>query len=188
MSFQRHARIPIPVDERCGHLTTTCTCDHGMHSHLAGGCSRCGCERFEPRPCRFRKGKCSAEIRMARRRERDQRAPLPVEEIELLQIGYDAERGVDHALCGVYFIQCEGFIKIGKTINVRQRILSHQMSTPFELVLVGFVRCPVYRLDECEGRFHRRFGDLHHRGEWFRLESPLVEFIESLKTKVGATS
>jgi hypothetical protein len=160
-----------------------------MHAHLAGGCARCGCERFEPRPCRFRKGKCSAEIRMARRIESERSfKPLSEEEIERLQIEHDAERGIDPAQCGVYFVQCEGFVKIGKTVNLRQRLMTHQMSTPFELTLLGFVQCPSYRLDETEGQFHRRFLDLHHRGEWFRLEEPISRFIEEIRPENAKAS
>jgi hypothetical protein len=32
-----------------------------------------------------------------------------------------------------------------------------------------------------EADLHRRFGPLREKGEWFRLEAPLVEFILSIR-------
>lgn len=182
MSFERHTRTPVPLDEQCGHLTTICRCEHGMHAHLSGGCVKCDCAGFESRPCRFRKGKCSAEIKMTRRRESERQIEPPsAQQIDEWQTEVDAERGIDPRLCGVYFIQCRDFIKIGKTINLRQRLIAHQLSTPFDLAIAGFVQCLSYELDEMEGRFHRRFSDLHHRGEWFRLEGALESFINEIR-------
>jgi len=183
MSFERHTRVPVPPEEQCGHLTTICKCEHGIHAHLVGGCDRCECQRFEARPCRFRKGRCSATIKMANRRAKElQQAELPsADELERWHAEDDTMREIDPAQCGVYFIQCEGFIKIGKTVDLPRRLMAHQMSTPFDLAVVGFVRCPSCRLDEMEGQFHRRFSALHHRGEWFRMGEPLASFLEEIR-------
>lgn len=83
---------------------------------------------------------------------------------------------------GVYFIQTEGFIKIGYAINVRRRFRQLAMSVPFDLELLAVIACPdVREAKETERTLHRRFKAQRVRGEWFRLIPPLTEFIDEIR-------
>jgi hypothetical protein len=79
----------------------------------------------------------------------------------------------------VYFVQVEngGPIKIGKSEGDGSNRLSQlQVSSPYELVILGTVPDPAGTL---ESDLHWKFRHLHIRGEWFRPESDLLEFIRS---------
>ena len=81
-------------------------------------------------------------------------------------------------VCGIYFIEQQGFIKIGRAANLTRRLTSHQISTPLPLVVLGHI--PLENADEAERheRFlHDRWYDLRHRGEWFRATDALREYI-----------
>ncbi len=77
----------------------------------------------------------------------------------------------------VYFIRLNDFIKIGFTRNVTQRFQAIEAAVPYDVTL----------LHEMPGSFdleldlHRKFKHLRVRGEWFRADLELVNFIEELK-------
>jgi len=77
----------------------------------------------------------------------------------------------------VYFIQTNDFIKIGFTRNMTRRFEGINSSVPYDITL----------LHEMPGSFdlevdmHRKFKHLRVKGEWFRAEPELVDFIQSLK-------
>ena len=76
----------------------------------------------------------------------------------------------------VYFAICEGFCKIGYSSEPRKRVLGIQSNCPFEVrLLVAIVGG---RTKERE--LHERFKDYKSRGEWFRFEGELQEFVEDL--------
>lgn len=85
----------------------------------------------------------------------------------------------------VYFIQGTAIplIKIGIANNVVSRLYSLQSGSPDELRLLttqpggGLV----------EKTLHDRFSHLRVRGEWFRPEPELIEYIESVKHKGDTT-
>lgn len=73
----------------------------------------------------------------------------------------------------VYFIECGNYIKIGTTVNLRQRLASLTLpEKPTVLLTV-----PGHREKETE--FHRRFRHLQSNGEWFHRGADLLEFIEA---------
>jgi hypothetical protein len=79
---------------------------------------------------------------------------------------------------GVYFIRCHQFVKIGQAGDVVNRYRQIKTSNPFHVVPLGFVPEPTSNgLDKLEFDLHCKFGSLHHRGEWFKFVSPLVEFV-----------
>lgn len=73
----------------------------------------------------------------------------------------------------IYFIRSNLLVKIGKSINVEQRL--EAFSDPqLELLATepGYTRL--------ESQLHSRFEPLRVRGEWFRLEAPLTDYIRGL--------
>lgn len=176
MSFERHAKVAF---EQCGTPTQNCVCKHNAFDHRGGGCALCGCGGFNSQPCRYRKGKCRYH---SPENFFKLESPVDRDAIARATDHEERERIPDPSVCGVYFIRCEDFIKIGKSTNVTNRHRALQAAGPFDLHLVAFVPCRSNEIDALEGRMHRRFRRLHHRGEWFRLESPLAEFIEALKS------
>ena len=83
---------------------------------------------------------------------------------------------------GVYFIQnaVTGNIKIGHATNVSARLGQMQTGSDCELVLLYFMETHFPAAQE--GEFHRRFDFCRIRGEWFKCEGDLKEF---LKEKLG---
>jgi hypothetical protein len=75
----------------------------------------------------------------------------------------------------VYFIQAEGtsFVKIGTSQGHVKRLSGMQTGCPLPLLLLG--TCPGGTDEEFE--IHKRFAHLRERGEWFRLEPELQDFI-----------
>jgi hypothetical protein len=81
-------------------------------------------------------------------------------------------------LQGVYFIECERFIKIGQTRDVVRRVARLETGNPFPIRPLGFIYEPdVLQLAVVEGRWHRRFAMLWERGEWFRAAPILRDAI-----------
>lgn len=73
----------------------------------------------------------------------------------------------------VYFIGIEKLIKIGKTMKLGKRLSS--FSYPNIKVLATETGYTVR-----EAQLHDKFQDLRVSGEWFRAESPLLEYIAAL--------
>lgn len=72
-----------------------------------------------------------------------------------------------------YFAKCGEFVKIGRTHNVKQRLRKFQEGNPNEVILLA-------TCDLDENDLHQQFSHLHHRGEWFKLNDELLEFINKL--------
>ena len=80
--------------------------------------------------------------------------------------------------CGwTYFVRDGEFIKIGSSMRPRERIgmLQTGSSRPLEILAV----VPMEVADEFAT--HQRFAHLRARGEWFRAEPDLLEFISGLE-------
>jgi hypothetical protein len=84
---------------------------------------------------------------------------------------------------GIYFVECQGFIKIGISISVGRRYSSIRNSNPFPVRALGFI--PIDTIDESERResaLHEQFRALHHRGERF-VDAPAIrEYIAANST------
>lgn len=165
--------------ERCGAPTSKCECLHTVQQHLTGPCGECACQSFTPRPCSRRAAACPNHV--AGRKRRGGR-PDAVAAFELALRGtLNGDVTCARDSCGVYFIRCLGFVKIGFTSCLSDRLNTLAGAVPFELEVVAFVHCEARNSSAVERGLHERFRASRHRGEWFRLESPLVEFIESIK-------
>lgn len=71
----------------------------------------------------------------------------------------------------IYFVAAtpyDGFVKIGKTGDLKNRLVSIQSGNPYYLVFYGLIHVPV-EID-LEKRVHRKFASHRHRGEWFKME------------------
>jgi hypothetical protein len=78
----------------------------------------------------------------------------------------------------VYFIQAEnsdGFIKIGFAKNPIKRLLLFQTGNPYKLKLLGVISGVT---EHYELELHVRFQRFRVRGEWFRPDSELLDFIQ----------
>src|ERR1035437_867952 len=82
---------------------------------------------------------------------------------------------------GTYFIEAinTGTIKIGKSDNVTKRLSALQMSSFTPLKVLGFF--PDGVISEYEA--HKKFSHLRIRGEWFKAEKELRNYIRELKEK-----
>lgn len=82
-------------------------------------------------------------------------------------------------MMAVYFIQDEGGeIKIGFSQgNPHSRLASFRTGNPRELKLL--VSIPGGR--EEEQALHERFADLRTRGEWFKPDARLLDFVETMR-------
>ena len=87
----------------------------------------------------------------------------------------------DIEVCGTYFLRSGEFLKIGYTSALGRRVSELETSSANKMEVVGFL--PGSR--ELEMRLHRAFHRLRHKGEWFRYESPLVEFVDAVDELVG---
>ena len=69
----------------------------------------------------------------------------------------------------VYFAEADnGFVKIGKSKNIRKRIAELRSSSPIPLRLLHVIDC--YGLAaKIERQFHGMFKSKLHHGEWYRL-------------------
>lgn len=75
----------------------------------------------------------------------------------------------------VYFIAAGKFVKIGNSIDPVQRMDKMKCDCPFPLFLLGMIRSPDVFLAEL--LIHKRFRQLHVRGEWFKLTPKIRDFI-----------
>lgn len=79
---------------------------------------------------------------------------------------------------GVYFISdTNGHIKIGKTNNLRRRLIELQTNQASELKVFQFYDCEnEAKAYELESYFHKKFDFCRLKGEWFE-EQPVMDFI-----------
>ena len=85
--------------------------------------------------------------------------------------------------CGVYFIRCGAFVKIGQSVNIVRREKDLQGWNPYPVKVVGFVPCTGPRLFELEEQIHRLLATSHHRGEWFKLSDEVKQYIRTQTTR-----
>lgn len=79
----------------------------------------------------------------------------------------------------VYFVSDGRAIKIGFSERPDKRLTGLQVNTPNTLTILATV--PAAVMDELS--VQRRFEHLRVRGEWFRMEPELLEFIEAVKQR-----
>src|SRR5262245_53777709 len=76
----------------------------------------------------------------------------------------------------VYFVRPRGmdYVKIGETECLARRLSNLQSASPVKLEVLGVI--PPGRV--LEGELHRRFARHWVRGEWFRLDPDVLEYID----------
>ena len=75
--------------------------------------------------------------------------------------------------CYLYFVQIGEFVKIGRAVDLRDRMKTLQVSHPQEVRLLAAV--PAHA--SLEGALHQHFQHLRSNGEWFAIAPELEEFI-----------
>ncbi len=81
------------------------------------------------------------------------------------------------AVPGVYVVQANGYyVKIGRAQNISERLRSMQTASPVPLRLLAI---PSRNPDD-EKSFHQRLKKSHVRGEWFRMDEQVVNFIREV--------
>jgi hypothetical protein len=79
----------------------------------------------------------------------------------------------------VYFLEADcqpALVKIGKTSDLKWRVLTIQHMSPVTLTLIGAISGPI----GTESVMHRKCADVRQHGEWFLLDAALREFIAAL--------
>ena len=77
----------------------------------------------------------------------------------------------------VYIIRSGDFVKIGITDDVERRLCSLQIGNPVKLVLMA--KFKTWDASRIESELHDRLGGHRERGEWFRLEASVLDWIDS---------
>lgn len=79
----------------------------------------------------------------------------------------------------VYFLSAGGYVKIGYSTTIHQRINQLQTGCPFKLELV----CVMPGTMKTEKMLHNKFNQYCYNNEWFEYSLEIREFIESMKVK-----
>ena len=69
----------------------------------------------------------------------------------------------------LYVIECDGFSKIGKTINPKSRTAKYISENPHEISVKVLIE--VEHHSEKEEALHKMFNKKLFRGEWFKLDN-----------------
>jgi Meiotically Up-regulated Gene 113 (MUG113) protein len=78
----------------------------------------------------------------------------------------------------VYIVECYGFYKIGKTVNLKNRIREMQTGNPIELQVAHVIYSD--RHSDVEQALHAVFADQNVHGEWFKLSDKQIDSIKSM--------
>ncbi|MFK0045522.1 GIY-YIG nuclease family protein [Streptomyces sp. NPDC090741] len=111
-------------------------------------------------------------------------ADLVANERQVTRETFEQARRLRHASV-VYFVEREGYVKIGTTTSLKQRLPN--LADGSCLMPDGVSRGPVTLLAttlgdrETESAYHRRFQRQRVRGEWFRPNKALLNLIEDLQ-------
>ena len=74
----------------------------------------------------------------------------------------------------IYFIGCnDRYVKIGVSHSPGFRLDAFQIGNPYDLTMLKTIDVS----HKAEVYLHDKFSHLHHRGEWFHLNSELREYI-----------
>lgn len=76
----------------------------------------------------------------------------------------------------VYFIRCEGYVKVGYSSNPSSRLRALAVMCPFPCHVIG--KIPGGKKYEAD--IHVQLKDHHHRGEWFKWTEEVESIISRL--------
>lgn len=81
-------------------------------------------------------------------------------------------------ICGVYFIQCEQFVKIGYSKNIYKRFDGIAAANPHKCTLLGYIETDSENeARDMEQSLHKLFDDEHHAAEWYRQSERIGQFV-----------
>lgn len=84
-------------------------------------------------------------------------------------------------ICGVYFMACGQYVKIGFGRNIRKRLKQIAISNPHPVDLVGYIVSNDPKSARAlEKQLHDRFRAHRHRLEWFHYVDEIQEFVGTL--------
>ena len=98
-------------------------------------------------------------------------------EAERLTRQADKDRKIATRTHFIYFLVCEGHVKIGYGRDPLQRCSAAQVGNPFPVELAGIATGG----EREERALHHAFRDLHVRAEWFRLDGHLAEIVNKVR-------
>lgn len=78
----------------------------------------------------------------------------------------------------VYFIRCDGWLKIGMTKNLGKRLLSISGNNPRHVFILAYIAGG----KELEKELHIRFRNHHARNEWFHCHKQIFDYIDEFAT------
>ena len=73
----------------------------------------------------------------------------------------------------IYFIETQGMVKIGHSVDPFIRFKSLATGCPTKCSLIGVVEGTL----KDEKALHRQFSQFHSHGEWFRFEQPINDYL-----------
>jgi hypothetical protein len=79
--------------------------------------------------------------------------------------------------CYLYIVQCQDRVKIGRAVNLTERLRSLQQGSPIPLTLLAV--CPAHWT--LETLVHTQFKDDRDEGEWFKVSTRLFAFVMHLE-------
>ena len=80
----------------------------------------------------------------------------------------------------VYFVQCNEYIKIGRSTQLPLTLRSLQRGNPYGLEAVAVISCEsTERMSELEADLHQQFKEHCIRGEWFSLCPEIETYIKT---------
>lgn len=88
-------------------------------------------------------------------------------------------------MCGVYFFQCQDFIKIGVARNPFKRLAEFSLYNPLPVTMIHFIRTKtVNEARQLEWQLHARFAAARYVREWFRRCPEIDVFITTDKARM----
>lgn len=73
----------------------------------------------------------------------------------------------------IYFIETQGMVKIGHSVDPLKRFTMLATGCPSRCTLIGVAEGGRPE----EKALHKKFSGLHSHGEWFRFEQPINEYL-----------
>ncbi len=75
----------------------------------------------------------------------------------------------------VYFVECQGWVKIGVAVEPKVRFSGQRSFNPFPLTVLKIIDGGFWE----EENWHKKFNHLRGHGEWFKGEPELLHAIEN---------
>ncbi len=79
----------------------------------------------------------------------------------------------------IYVMQCKNYVKFGYSQNPNSRIKELQTGNPFKIHLL--LKVNYNCVSSIEKEIHRYFKEKRERGEWFKIDEEVKDFVKYLK-------